>query len=150
MLMRKLTMNHYITKDDYFGIRKAVRVIFKKARPLEGDFGFNVLFNQVIPRVWVESYESVLRHAEEIRKLVEEFKPSQVWIERGGRLKCVEMTGDLKVALEKGKIRLPTYLEIEKAKTRWQQKPTYRKEEGFSQPIAEEYVQMKIYRKEVK
>lgn len=146
----------FITQNDHFGIRKAVRQIWDSTPKLmidspwrkEADTDFDVFFNQTLPRTWIESRESVIRHAQEIRdKIRTDYHRGEIWIKSPSGIKCIVPAAQIMERIKKGEIELPSYLEIEEEKMRWQQHPNYRTEEGESVPIEEEFVQLRIIKK---
>ncbi len=148
----ELTM--FITQNDNFGVRKSVRQIWDSTPnnfyswEREAETDFDVFFNQTIPRAWIESKESVIRHAEEIReKIKKEYRRGEMWIKSPSGIKCVVPAAQLMERIKNGEVELPEYLEIEQEKMKWQQKSNYREEEGKSVPIEEEFVQLRIIKK---
>jgi len=144
----------FITKDDDWGIRATLKELFKE-KLKEKDHGptelsvswFDIFFNQFLPPPYYETKSTVLRHIDEIKRLIGEYKLGWVWIERKGQYQCAISTNDLDRQIKDGMVTLPTYFEIEEEKKRWQNEIGYRKEEGFSNPIKEEMIQLKIVRR---
>jgi hypothetical protein len=149
----------FITKDDEWGIRKTLKDIFSPKRLAhdwmgnvvkkeEAEMCFNIFFNQFLPPAYRETKSTVIRHVEEIRDIIKnKYEANWVWLERNGGLSCDVITDDILRKIQKNEIRLPLYLEIEEEKKKWQAKPQYRKDEGFSDPIKEEYVQLNLRKK---
>lgn len=144
----------FITQNDHFGIRKAVRQIWDSTpknlyywdESIETDF--DVFFNQTLPRTWIESRESVIRHAQEIRdKIRTDYRKGEIWIKSPSGIKCIAPAAQMMERIKKGEIELPSYLEIEEEKMRWQQHPNYRADEGKSIPIVEEFIQLRIIKR---
>lgn|SRR3990167_8281854 len=146
----------FITQDDPWGIRQSVRKIYLKnyrsvlsnAVVKDKYMLFDIFFNQFVPPVWRASKESVYRHVKEIENLIQapkRYSPLWVWIlKHNQRPKCAVLTENTLEAIEKGQSKLLTYPEIEKTKNEWQKKVFFRKEEGFSFELKEEYVQLRI------
>ncbi len=144
-----------ILTDDIWGVRRLVKELFdghiyylpykEEYDRLDKEFFFNVFFNQKIPPVWLEGKSSVLRHLSEIKKLLESHQIGEVWTEKPNRgYSCDKLSLELFKRIKQGEVRLLTYLEIEKEKVKWQEKPSYRQSEGYSNPIEEEYIQLRI------
>lgn len=144
----------FIVKDDPWGIRKLMRDVFKKHSPFTIDsltvsekILFDVFFNQFVPPAWRETRKTILRHLTEIKNLLSDpkrYSPMWVWIKRNGQFKCGLWNHEVARMVKNKEVELPTYLEIEEEKMRWQREPNYNKEEGFSQPLEEEVIQIKI------
>lgn len=140
----------FITKDDDFGIRKTLFKLYgnrsksdcivTSAAKVEEIFNF--WMNQFIPPAWYESKGTILRHIDEIKAIP--YDPNWVWIKRGKQYTCAVITQQLMQQIRHKQVELPTYQEIEEEKQRWQSHPEYNKEEGFSQPLEEEFVQLVI------
>lgn len=140
----------FITKDDDFGIRKTLREIYVEIWKGEESTGrgvvledtFNFWMNQFIPPAWYESKGTILRHLDEIRAIP--YDINWVWIKRGKQYSCAVINHQLLQQIKNKQIDLPTYQEIEEEKQRWQHHPQYNKEEGFSEPLKEEFIQLVI------
>ncbi len=162
-------MSKFITEDDIWGIRKAVRGIWESSKkPVatwyidesykndkNADFFYNVFYNQVVPEAWMETRATVARHIDEIRSLAESEFVDKVWYSRNGQMSsmnlCVNGSGDFQnrqfwQSIESGEVILPTYIEIQEEQQRWQSHPQYNKERGFSEPIREELIQIRIHK----
>jgi|SRR5882724_975118 len=147
----------FITKDDDWGIRITLKEIFfgkQKECSKDAFFEFDLFFNQYMPPAYYETKSTILRHLDEIRELLERFHKEYkiglnkcMWIEKSGQYQCAIITDDLLRQLKSGLIRLPTYLEIEEEKKRWQNTLGYNKEQGFSDPIKEEMIQLNFKRR---
>lgn len=150
----------FIKREDIWGIRKAVRKLWQQKvgndskfrnhfHDEERELAFNAFFNQFIPKPFRETKETVLRHKEDILKIIESgaYKADYVWVKQGNSLKCVQINQSTKERLSRTKEELPTYEEIEEEKMRWQANPSYDKDRGVSQPILEEFVQLKFTKK---
>lgn len=141
----------FITTDDDFGIRQMLREIFVPMHKKTHGAGeylelwFNVWMNQFLPPVWYESTGTIQRHIDEIRAVP--YNTVWVWKWRGDDISCDPLTERVAQEIKLGKITLPTYLEIEQAKQRWQNTAGYNKERGFSAPIEEEVIQLRIQKK---
>lgn len=151
----------FIKRDDHWGIRRAVREIFdqhikrsdfnqqhfSRLNAEEKDLAFNAFFNQFLPEPFKETKAGVIRHREEIRDILrsEAYVVDYVWVRQGNSLKCIQINAS---AMTRPDLEnLSTYEEIEEEKMRWQANPRYDKEQGFSQPIKEEFVQLRFTRK---
>jgi hypothetical protein len=141
-------MIKFIVKDDNWGIRQAVKQLWKsnhKDSGIEregGELLFNALFNQYIPVPFKENREAVIRHKDQIIELIR--NANVVWIRSGKSMKACDINQSLLSRLATEKQELPTYEEIEQEKMKWQHMPTYDKGRGLSQPILEEFVQLKF------
>lgn len=160
-------MKHkFITNDDDWGIRKTVREIYAKYSNIAGtrnfEYGidiaknqivFDVFYNQFVPPAWRETRSTVLRHIDEIKAIFKrkDYNPHYIWFtykDMNGQhnMKCAILTDNLLQRIKSGEVALPTYIEIEEEKMKWQAAPTYNPEQGFSQPIREEFVQLRIHK----
>lgn len=150
-------MSKFITKDDEWGIRRSIRKIWDSKTIKSDDsriageeeLRFNAFFNQFVPETWKESKATVLRHIEAIKTLIQNsaYQINYVWIRRNNQLKCVKLNPDLARDIKDGRVGLPTYLEIEEEKMKWQRHPEYRTELGKSVPIKEEMISLRIIKK---
>lgn len=148
-------MNTFIKEDDIWGVRKTVKEIW--ARTLrepylysmtseEQKLAFDVFFNQYIPPAWRESKGTVMRHLSEIKALLRDkgYDRSYVWTQRDRQdIKCSIIRSAFD-DISKGKTKLVTYNEIEEAKMRWQSHEQYNEDQGFSRPIEEEVIQLRL------
>lgn len=143
-------------KEDHWGIKRAVREIFDSNKPRiqtvpqhvdDNELLFDVFFYQFVPDVWKASRESVIRHRQDIEKIITSgvYKKGYIWIKRGNSLKCGLLTPNFLLNIKS--VELPTYIEIEKEKTRWQNNPKYNEEQGKTVALEEEYVQLRIIKK---
>lgn len=146
----------FITHDDDFGIRSTLKELFFKIFPkdkvpswLQGDrnFWFDVFFNQFIPPAYYETKGTIIRHIDEIYHLMTQYRYGILWIKRREQYSAVGLNDSLWRQIKEHMVDLPTYMEIEREKQKWQQTPGYRIEEGFSSPIEEEYVQLNLHRR---
>jgi hypothetical protein len=157
----------FIHKDDPWGATKLIREIWAKetskrlyAQNLDAVYKYNhikqitkpidllfwIFFNQFVPPPWKVSTDAVKRHIEDIRKLIDDpaYSPYFVWIKRSRDMKCVGLDANVVEALEKGAFSLPLYEEIEAERNKWQNHENYHVENGKTQPILEEYVQLRF------
>lgn len=153
-------MADFIQKHDPWGISRLVKEIWLKNKStilgdlvsyeIKSEFCFWVFFNQFVPEPYRASTEAVHRHFDDIVRLCQSangYNPFQTWIKDKTQMKCVIMNADARERLDKKEITLPTYEEIEREKMKWQSNAGYRKSEGFSQPIVEEYIQLNVRKK---
>lgn len=135
----------FIQKHDPWGISRLIESMWNKHRASKIElFYFWIFFNQFVPEPYRASTEAVHRHYDEIVSLMEGRDVFQVWTKHGNQLKCVVLNDEVRDNLKRGIVSLPVYEEIEREKMKWQQHKDYRKEEGFSKPIVEEYIQLRI------
>jgi len=152
----------YLTKDDQFGITRLARDLFEANMIRESYFNgitvderwepkdtFWVFFNQLLPTPWKQDKAALKRHKDEISNLIRKNTNigKEAWVKKMGRITCVHLTREAVELIRQGKSELLTYEEIEKEKQAWQSHPAYRKEEGKSFPIEEEYVTLRIHTK---
>ncbi len=143
----------FITKDDDFGVISLLRELYPHKVKLWEDFDkgyefrFRVWMNQFIPPVFIETKGTIQRHIKEIEAI--QYDPKWVWIKRGNQYGCAILNHDIMNQIKNKQVELPTYQELEEEKQRWQNTPGYDEDEGFSQPIKEEMVQL-VFRKGVK
>ena len=161
-------MSKFITKDDVWGIRKMLKKIYfsietfisgELSTELNKELCFNIFFNQFLPPTYCETQETVIRHADQIREIIrKDYKKEWVWLRRPSYknpkdLSCVRMNdaimNEIKSEIKSKNCNLPLYLEIEETKKKWQAKEEYHKDQGFSNPIKEEYIQLRVLRKGV-
>lgn len=157
----------YIKEDDQFGVSKLARSIFSAWKtPTTRHFGgvsiadgwndndeFWVFFNQYLPNPWKQDTAALKRHKDEIKELLYKNPKigEEVWVKKNQQISCINLTRDALELLTQGILTLVTYEEIEKEKQTWQAHKDYRKEEGKSFPIEEEYIMLNIQsRKKVK
>lgn len=152
-----------MTHDDW-GITRAIRALFLKSinpgfnhysigLDIEKDkeFQFWIFFNQWIPNPWKASNEAVYRHIEEIcsiPRFEKGYSPYWVWVKRANSIRCDLVNDDLYKHVKTHFEDLPTYLEIQEEKQKWQAAYGYDKKiKGVSAPIEEEYVQLRLDRR---
>lgn len=153
-------MSKFIEKDDVWGVRRAVRELWNRrcssrdnwinggyhAR-IDKDLEFDAFYNQQVPEAWRETLATVKRHAGDIDALAGNPQyQGIVWFKRNRQFNTGYLNSQLVESIKKGEVALPTYIEIEEEKQRWQSQANYRKEEGFSEPLREEMIQIKIHR----
>ena len=144
----------FITKDDHFGIRRTLKEIFstKVSYSMENaggniDFALNIFVNQFLPPAFYESKGTIVRHLNQIKDILHnKYKIDWVWIKRNNQFSCAIINESLMNQIKSKMVELPTYQEIEEEKQKWQAHPQYNKEEGFSEPLQEEYVQLVIHK----
>jgi hypothetical protein len=152
-------MSNFITNDDIWGIRQAIKTIydrFPKNRFSNGGWHtfidsrieFDAFYNQQVPEAWRESLGTVERHVGDIEALLksENFQEGLIWYVRNGQFNTGYLNQQFVDDIKAGKVVLPTYIEIEEEKQRWQSHPQYNKEKGASSPIREEFIQIKIHK----
>jgi hypothetical protein len=150
-------MSKFIVKDDIWGVRQAVRILWNK-RCLSGynwgrhsridkEIEFDAFYNQQIPEAWRETLATVKRHAEDIDAVASNSQfQGLVWFKRNGQFNSGYLNQQLADEIRKGGLELPTYIEIEEEKQKWQSHPQYNEERGFSEPIREELIQIRIHK----
>lgn len=144
-------------KFDEWGIMKGALEIYSREILLlevtnnDYNLAFYIFFTQFLPDPWKESRGTIIRHYDEIVSLLhsDSYDPSWCWIKfpklkNQSQIRCNNLTQILYRLIKSGERELATYLEIEKQKNEWQAHPSYRKDEGFTTPIIEEVVQLKI------
>lgn len=150
-------MNEFIIKDDPWKRRATARMIYDNAWNTfkfgslifrDKDLIFDIIFNQFIPCIYLGSKSTIWRHTQEIKLVIEEYLrvPPKLYIFRKPDIKLIPIVMITQKRLNNwgGMGNLPTYLEIEKTKQKWQQQQNYREEEGFSTPIMEEVIQLRL------
>lgn len=162
----------FIVEDELFGIRERIRGIWNlHRRPVESEaygtssgivkeverkYAFDIFFNQFLPEPWIADTAAVFRHHDEIVGVIKDkaYNTKSVWIwildrEVGRSVSYAIINYQLLCKLQDNKylLGLPTYTDIEKEKQRWQRKATYREEEGKSNLIEEEFVQLHFHRR---
>ena len=148
----------FITEDDIWGIRRAVYTLWGETIRNSTDyfglsssyrqFAFDAFYNQQIPEAWRETLATVKRHTDDIKKMVSH-SFNLIWYRRNGQINSADLNRcnqQFIQAINNKEIELPTYMEIEEEKQKWQAHPQYNKERGFSQPIREEMIQLKIHK----
>lgn len=141
-------------KNDHFGITKELRKLYKKLyykkyhnlhwQILSDEERLSIWMKQFLPPAYYESVGTIHRHLEQIIAI--NYVPDWVWIKRGHQYTCAIITTDLYNQIRDKMVEIPTYFSIEAEKKRWQAQPNYNKEEGFSDPVEEEMIQLVIHK----
>jgi len=152
-------MSRFITKDDIWGIKQAIRILWDRECGYKSSWSnggglhsggdkeieFNAFYNQQVPEAWRETLATVKRHAEEIKELASNPQyQGLVWFKRNGQINSGYLNHQLVNEIKYGELELPTYMEIEEEKQRWQSHDQY--QGGRSQPIREELIQIRMHR----
>lgn len=153
-------MSKFITKDDIWGVRKAVRTLWNRHchsgdswfnngyhQRVDRQLEFDAFYNQQIPEAWRETLATVKRHSSEIEELAKNPQyQGLIWFKRNNQINSGYLNNQLVDAIKKQEVMLPTYMEIEEEKQKWQSHANYNKEQGFSEPIKEELIQIRIHK----